>query len=108
MDLSWSNSSFEQNVFCYLKTPGSALFAVLPIKSSESMKTFFRASSKEVVEKGILMAALELEQVVPNGSFAQGDWEKQGGWTVLAVDSFTPPASFPRSCSMPCMSGMLQ
>lgn len=90
MDLSWSNPSFEQNVLCYLQTPGSALFAVLPIKSSESMKGFFRAASKEAVEKEILMAALQLEQVVHKG-FAHRIWEKQGGWIVLAADSFILP-----------------
>lgn len=79
MDLSWSNPSFEQNVFCYLQTPGSALFAVLPIKSSESMKGFFRASSKEVVEKEILlMAALELEQVLHKGLGEAGRVESSG------------------------------
>jgi len=49
MDLLSSNPSFEQNVFCYLKTPGSSVFAVLPIMWSESMKAFFSASSKQVV-----------------------------------------------------------
>lgn len=67
MDLSWSNPSFEQNVVCYLKPPGSALFAVLPIKSSESRRAFSRASPKEFVQKEILMAALELKQVLHTG-----------------------------------------
>lgn len=97
MGLSWSNPSFEQNVVCYLKTPGSALFAVLPINLSESMKAFFRASSKEVLEKKISGAGAGAAQV----SFSHRAWEKQGGWRVLAVDSFILPASFPRSHSMP-------
>lgn len=99
MDLSWSNPSFEQNVVCYLKTPGSALFAVLPMKLSESMRAFSRASSKEVVQKETLMATLELVLTAHRG------WERQGGWTALAADSLILPASFPRSYSM---SEMLQ
>lgn len=48
------------------------------------MKAFFRASSKEVVEKKILMAALELEQVLPKSHLHTG----LGRMDSSGVDSF--------------------